>query len=192
MSANNELPTREEVALERERLLQKKAYFRTMRNIFFVLIVVASMAVLVATLCLPTLQVAGNSMAPTMSENDVIVLWKTEKFEKGDLIAFTHNNQVLLKRIVGLPGDWIEIDKKGTVKVNQVIIDEPYVKEKSLGECNIKFPYQVPDGKLFVLGDHRETSIDSRHTSVGCIGREAIIGRVFFRIWPLTHIGNIS
>lgn len=192
MSTNNGLPTREEVALERERLLQKRAYFRTMRNIFFVLIVVASMAVLVATLCLPTLQVAGNSMAPTMSENDVIVLWKTETFEKGDLIAFTHNNQVLLKRIVGLPGDWIEIDKKGTVKVNQVIIDEPYVKEKSLGECNIKFPYQVPDGKLFVLGDHRETSIDSRHTSVGSIGREAIIGRVFFRIWPLTHIGNIS
>ena len=156
------------------------------------LIVVAAVAVLISTLVLPVLQVSGESMEPTLSDGDIIVLVKTNRYETGDLIGFYYQNKLLLKRVIASAGDYVDIDDNGVVSVNGVALDEPYVSELSKGTCDISMPYQVPDGRIFVMGDHREVSIDSRTKAVGCIEKEQIVGRVFFRIWPLSGISHIS
>ena len=130
-------------------------------------------------------------MTPTMMNNELVICSKWSNYKKGDIIAFYYNNKILLKRVIGLPGDWIDISEDGTVYLNDQKLEEPYVDEKALGECDIKLPYQVPESKIFVMGDHRSTSIDSRSTSVGCVAEEYIIGRVIFRIWPWERIGTV-
>lgn len=183
------LPTIEQVEAERENLKHKKQYLRAVRSTLSILLVVAAAAVLVATLFLPILQVSGSSMEPTLVDGDIIVMEKSDSFETGEMVGFYYQSKILLKRVIGQPGDYIEVDENGTVYVNGVPLDEPYISEKSLGTCDIEFPYQVPDGRWFVLGDHRSTSIDSRSSAIGCIKSDQIIGRVVMRIWPLSDIG---
>ena len=187
-----ELPSIAQVEAELNDIKSRKKYGRALRNTVYVLIVVAAVAVLISTLVLPVLQVSGESMEPTLSDGDIIVLVKTNKYETGELIGFYYQNKLLLKRVIASAGDYVDIDDDGVVSVNGVALDEPYVSELSKGTCDIALPYQVPDGRIFVMGDHREVSIDSRAKAVGCIDKEQIVGRVFFRIWPLSGISHIS
>ena len=182
------LPTKKQVETERKRYRRQKAYNKALRGTIYVLTIVAAVAVLIATLVLPVLQIEGTSMEPTLSNGDIVLLMKTTRFERGDLCAFTWNNKLLVKRVVGLPGDWIEIDTDGTVYLNGDKLDEPYVQQTALGECDLEFPFQVPQEQYFVIGDMRESSIDSRNSLIGCIPKDQIVGKVFFRVWPFKKI----
>lgn len=182
----------EQVENERKKIEYKKKYNKALRSTLGVLVVVAAAAVLIATLVLPILQISGTSMEPTMEDGDIVALIKNQKPERGDLIGFYYQSKVLLKRVVGEPGDIVEISSDGTVTVNGETLEEPYITDKALGECDIKFPYQVPENRYFVLGDHRATSIDSRSSAVGCVEREQIIGQVFLKVWPLNKIAFIK
>lgn len=178
------LPSKDQVETERKRYRRQKAYGKALRGTIYVLTIVAAVAVLVATLILPVLQIEGTSMEPTLTNGDIVLLTKTTKFDRGDLCGFTWNNKLLIKRVIGVPGDWIEIASDGTVYVNGEALDEPYVQNLALGECDLEFPYQVPPEQYFVLGDMRESSIDSRNTLIGCVAKDQIVGKVFFQIWP--------
>ena len=185
------IPTTAEVEAERERLAYRSRYARVLRSTIYALLVVAAVAVLLATLFLPVLQVSGDSMNPTLQDRDIIVLVKTDQMKTGDLCGFYWQNKLLLKRVIGLPGDIIALDEDGVVTVNGEVLDEPYVDELALGECDIKFPYQVPENRYFVLGDHRATSIDSRSSVIGCVEKSQIVGKVFLRVWPLSSFSLI-
>ena len=185
------IPSTEEVKAERERLAYRSRYTRVLRSTIYALVVVAAVAVLLATLFLPVLQVSGDSMNPTLQDKDVIVLVKSDSLKTGDLCGFYWQNKLLLKRVIGLPGDIISLDENGVVTVNGTVLDEPYVDELALGECDIKFPYQVPENRYFVLGDHRATSIDSRSSVIGCVEKSQIVGKVFIRVWPLSSFSLI-
>lgn len=187
-----ELPTLEQLQKEKQRLYYKKRYRRTLRSTVAILIVVAAVAILVATLWMPVLQIYGTSMTPTLSDGDVIFSVKTANFDSGDVVAFYYNNKILVKRVVAVAGDWVDIGEDGTVYVNDRPLEEPYLSEKAYGDTNIELPYQVPDGKIFVMGDHRATSVDSRNTAVGCVSREQIVGKILFRVWPLGGFGPVS
>lgn len=169
--------------LGRERY--RRRFRRILKSTVNTLIVVAAIAALIATLVLPVLQIAGTSMEPSLKDGDIVVLMKTDRLTTGDLCAFYYSNKILIKRIVASPGDYLWINDDGTVYLNGSELIEPYVTEKSLGECDIEFPYQVPENSYFMMGDHRETSIDSRSSVIGCIAEDQIIGKILFRIWPL-------
>ena len=186
-----EYPSLEQMEDEIARLKYKKRYGSALRGTLYSLAVVAAIAILIATLWMPVLQITGTSMDPTLVDGQFVVALKNSDFEIGDITAFYYNNKILLKRVIGVSGDWIDIKADGTVYVNGKELDEPYIEEKSLGECDITFPYQVPESRVFVMGDHRSVSIDSRSTSVGCIADEYIIGKVILRIWPWEAIGTI-
>lgn len=156
-----------------------------LRSTIFTLITVAAAAVLVATLLTPVLQITGGSMTPTLMNGEIVVSLKGSGYQSGDIIAFYYDNKILVKRVIAQAGQWVDIDRDGTVYVDQVPLEEPYVVEKAFGECNIDLPYQVPESKIFVMGDHRDVSLDSRNTSVGCVGEDQIVGRLILRIWPL-------
>ena len=182
------IPSKTQVEQERKRYRRRKAYNKALTGTIHVLIVVAAIAVLIATLVLPVLQIEGASMAPTLVNGDIVLLTKTTTFDRGELCGFSWNNKLLIKRVIGLPGDWIEIDTDGTVYLNGEKLDEPYTENLAIGECDLEFPYQVPQEQYFVLGDMRESSIDSRNTLIGCIEKDQIVGKVFFRIWPFKTI----
>ncbi len=186
------LPTEEEVLSERKRLKRRRRFIATLRTTVYALIVVAAAAVLLATLFLPVLQVSGSSMEPTLSDDDIILLVKTDNLKTGDLIGFYYQNKLLLKRVIGVAGDIIDIDEEGNVTVNGELLDEPYVTNKSLGECDIELPYQVPESRVFVMGDNRATSIDSRSSAIGCIEHDQIVGKVLIRIYPFNKISIIN
>lgn len=186
----NNLPDAEQLSNEIKRIRYIKEYRRMLLNTVSSLIVVAAVAVLISMLFLPVLRVTGTSMTPTFMNDELVICNKRGNFKSGDVVAFYFNNKILLKRVIGTAGDVIDIKEDGTVYLNGEVLDEPYVNEKALGECDIKLPYQVPDNRIFVMGDHRSTSIDSRSTSVGCIADEYIIGKVILRIWPFKFIDS--
>ena len=185
------LPTAEQLDMERRRLRYKRRYNRTLRSTVAILIVVAALAVLAATLWMPVLRVYGSSMAPTLHNGEILVSVKTKDFSSGDIIAFYHGNKLLIKRYIAGSADYVNIDEDGAVSVNGTLLDEPYLAEKAYGEADIEFPYQVPDQRYFVMGDNRSVSIDSRSSIVGCIAEDQIVGKVVFRVWPLSAFGPL-
>lgn len=187
-----EMPAVELVENELKREKYKHRYHRVLRSTIYTLIVVAAISVLVATLWLPVLQIYGSSMTPLLDDGDIVVSVKSGDFQQGDIIVFYYNNKILVKRVIAMAGDWVDIDADGTVYVNGEELEEPYLQEKALGDCDIELPYQVPDGRLFVMGDHRSVSADSRTSAVGCVASEQIVGKLVFRVWPLAGIGRFK
>lgn len=181
-----------ELRQELRRVKYNNKFAATLFNTVGTLVVVAAAAILVANLWLPILQVTGTSMSPTLQEGQVLMASKGHDFKTGDVIAFYYNNKILVKRVIAMPGDWVNISDDGTVYVNDIAIDEPYLKEKALGDCNIELPYQVPESKIFVMGDNRSVSLDSRNTAIGCVSEEQVVGKITFAIWPLSKIGKID
>lgn len=190
--AGGKLPDSGQLREELKRTKYRRRYRSVLRSTVGTLITVAAISVLVATLWTPVLRIYGSSMTPTLTDGEIVVSIKTSDFESGEIVSFYFNNKILIKRVICGPGDWIDIDDQGNVYVNGTALDEPYLTEKALGECNIKFPYQVPDGKIFVMGDHRSTSVDSRNTAVGCVAQEQIVGKILFRVWPLNRLGMMD
>ena len=192
VTSSVELPSLELLEAELKKEQYKRSYRRVLKSTAFSLMVVAAVAVLIAVLLLPVLQISGTSMTDTLQNEDIVVAVNSSKFKTGDVVAFYYNNNILIKRVIASSGDWVDIDEDGNVYVNEVKLDEPYVKELALGECDIDLPYQVPDKKCFVMGDHRATSIDSRSTAVGCVSDDAVVGKILFRVWPLSEIGFVK
>ena len=184
--------TAEQLEGELRRERYRRSFAFTLRNTIYMLITVAAVAVLVAVLLMPVLQIYGTSMAPTLNEGEIVLSVKSGEFKTGDIMAFYYNNNVLIKRVIAQPGDWVDITEDGTVYVNNVMLEEPYLIDKAYGETNIKFPYQVPESRIFVLGDHRSVSIDSRNTAVGCVASEQIVGRIVYRVWPFDRFGKVE
>ena len=180
-----EIPSVDLLEGELKRTRYNRRYRRTLRTTIFSLLLVAAVAVIIAVLLLPVLQISSGSMENTLVDGDMVISLNNGKYKTGDIIGFYYNNVVLIKRVIATSGDWVDIAEDGTVTVNGVVLDEPYVEEKALGDCNIKLPYQVPQGKCFVLGDNRTESIDSRNTAVGCISNDVVLGKLLARIWPL-------
>ena len=180
---------------ELEEAVKRDRYYHRFRNMvtstFLTLVVVAAAAVLVAVLFLPVLRIYGKSMRGTLDNGDIVVSVKSSNMKTGDVVAFYYNNNILVKRVIAGPGDWVDIDKDGNVFVNHEKLEEPYLDDKAYGETNIELPYQVPDGRLFVMGDNRSVSIDSRNTSIGCVSEEQIVGKIVYRVWPLSQIGRV-
>ena len=173
---------------ELKREIYKRRFRRLLRSTLYALVVVAAVAALVATLLLPVLQIAGTSMAPTLNDGDIVVLAKTDRLKPGELCAFYYSNKILIKRVIAAPGDVIWLEADGTVFLNGVALDEPYLAQKALGECDVDFPYQVPENAFFVMGDQRETSIDSRSSIIGCVPTDHLIGKILFKLWPLKEL----
>lgn len=186
------LPGSGELEQELKRERYKRRYRRTLRSTIFTLVTAAAAAVLVATLWLPVLQIYGASMTPTLEEGQIVASVKAKNLEPGDIVAFYYGNKVLIKRYIAGPGTWVNILEDGTVLLNGEVLEEPYLTEKALGICDLEFPYQVPENTYFLLGDQRKTSVDSRHSSVGCITQEEIVGKIVFRVWPMENIGFVK
>jgi signal peptidase I len=191
------LPTSQQLEAELQRVKYRKRYRSVLRSTVYTLITVAALAVLVATLLLPVLQIYGSSMTPTLTDGDIVLTVKTTEFKTGDVVAFYYNNKILVKRVIAQAGEWVDITPEGDVYVGKtsgqmVLLDEPYLLEKALGDCNIELPYQVPESRVFVMGDHRSLSVDSRNTAVGCVAEEQLVGKLVFRVWPLDLFGEID
>lgn len=186
-------PTSGQVEAELNRVKYKNRYHSVLRSTVFTLLVVAAIAVLIATLWMPVLRIYGESMSPTLTDGSIVVTLKTSSFKEGSIVAFYYNNNVLVKRVIAGPGDWVDIDEDGNVYVNNVFLEESYLPDgaKALGDTNITLPYQVPDDKYFVMGDNRDVSVDSRNTAVGCVSEEQLIGRLAWTVWPFTSFGKI-
>ena len=189
---NGEDLTVEALQAELERLKYRSRY----RNAFFstvnVLIAAAAIAILAATLWFPVLRIFGTSMEPTLDDGNIVLTFRTGNMKAGDVVAFYYNNNILVKRMIAGPGDWVDIDQDGIVYINDVRLDEPYISDPAFGECNIELPYQVPENRYFLMGDQRATSVDSRNTAVGCVAEEQIVGRLFLRVWPLSEFGKVE
>ena len=186
-----EIPSLEQIEAERNRIRYRSRYRSVLRSTVFTLVVVAAVAVLVATVWMPVLQIYGASMTPTLNEGDIVVSLKGAEFRQGDLVAFYIGNKILVKRVIAGPGETVDIDEEGNVSIDGRRLQEPYLTEKAFGDANIQLPYQVPENRYFCMGDHRATSVDSRHQEIGCISQEQIVGKIVFRVWPLPDFGAL-
>lgn len=171
---------------------KKRRYAREFRNTILVLLIAGGVIVLSAVFLIPVYRITGNTMEPTLKEGNIVVSIKTGSLKEGDLAAIRYNDKILIRRVIGLPGDQIEIDDSGTVKVNGEVLTEPYVSELSIGQTDLTYPYEVPEGEYFVMGDNRSVSIDSRNSAVGCIPEDKIAGKLVLRIFPLDEIETLS
>lgn len=189
---NGEKPSVEQLEKTLRAARHASNYTKALRSTIYSLLVVAAVAILIATLVMPVLHISGSSMTPVIGDGDIAAVIKGTEFDRGDIIAFYYSNKVLVKRVVAFAGEWIDIDSNGNVYINGELLDEPYLEEKAFGNCDIRLPYQVPEGKIFVLGDHRSTSQDSRSQIIGSISDEMIIGKIFLRVWPLNKFGLIN
>lgn len=185
-------PTTAELESELDRVRFRSRYGKLLRSTLYALIVTAAFAALLATLVLPVLQIYGTSMTPLLEEGDIVLSLKTKNIRRGDVVSFYYSNRILVKRVIGLPMDKVEMDEAGNVFVNGELLEEPYLSEKVLGNCDIEFPYIVPEASYFVMGDHRETSIDSRTGSVGCVMQDEIVGKILFAVWPMKRFGTVK
>ena len=192
MKKTLENPGVESLRKELNRVQYNRRYRSVIRSTVYVLLTVAAVAVLVATLLLPVLRIYGTSMTPSLKEGDIVVSVKGMNFSRGDVVSFYYNNKILVKRVIAFEGEWVNIDEDGNVYVGGTLLDEPYVDEKAFGECDIQLPYQVPEGRIFVIGDHRATSVDSRSTTVGCVFEEQIVGKIVYRVWPFASFGPVK
>lgn len=190
-ASSADMPTIKQLKAESEITKHKIRFRKVLKNTIFTLVTVSAAAVLIAALLLPVLRIYGTSMDPTLSEGDIVISVKSSSFETGEVVAFYYNNKILVKRVIAHPGDWVDINEDGIVFVNDQKLSEPYVSEFSLGDCDIELPYQVPESRLFVMGDHRDVSVDSRNTSVGCVAEEQIVGKIVFKVWPLSGFGKV-
>ena len=188
MSKERWRPSTEEVQQELRRVQHRRRYSKTLNSTVYYMLLAAALAVLLATLWLPVLRIYGNSMDPTLSKDDLVIAVKDADFQTGDVCAFYYNNRLLVKRVIANPGDWVNIDEDGNVYVNGEKLEEPYIKEKAFGQCNLELPYQVPDEHYFVLGDDRAVSLDSRNSAIGCVSEEQVLGKIVLKIWPLKEI----
>ena len=186
------LPSSTEIEAELKRERYKRRYKTTLRSTVFALVTASAAAVLVATLFLPVLQIFGSSMNPTLEEGQIVVSVKAKELQAGDIVAFYYGNRVLIKRYIAGPGTWIDIDENGNVYLNDQPLEEPYLTEKAFGISDLEYPYQVPENTHFLMGDYREESVDSRHSSVGCISQDDIVGKIVFRVWPLESVGAVN
>lgn len=186
-----QIPSSEQLETELIRVRYSERYRKLLKNTIYALLVVAAISILIATLFLPVLEIYGNSMSPTLDNKDIVVSVKTAELKQGDICCLYYNNHILVKRVIGVAGDQIVIDEAGNVYVNGQLLDEPYIKEKALGQCDIEFPYTVPEQSVFVLGDNRTTSVDSRNELIGCISVDEIVGKIVFRVWPLVGFGVV-
>lgn len=189
---NGPAPSVEQFEKELRYEKRRTNYSKALKSTLYSLLVVAAAAILVATLMMPILQISGSSMTPVIGDGEIAAIIKGNSFERGDIIAFYYNNKILVKRVIAFAGEWVNIDAGGNVYINNVLLPEPYITDKAMGDCSISLPYQVPDGKLFVMGDHRSTSADSRSLIIGSVAEEQLIGKVLLRIWPLNKIGLID
>lgn len=190
--SKKQIPELSELKKELNREKYKHRFAGVLRSTVGTLVVIAAFAILVATLWLPVLQIYGSSMTPTLEEGQIVVSVKGSEFKRGDLVAFYIGNKLLVKRVIAGPMDTIVIDEDGTVYVNNEELDEPYISDKALGECDLEFPYQIPDSRYFLMGDHRSVSVDSRSSSVGCVAEEQIVGKITFCVWPLSDFGELN
>lgn len=186
------LPTVQQLEAELKREKYRGRYWKMLRGTVAVLVVVAATAVLISNLLLPILRIYGSSMTPTLVNGNIVAAVRSGTYQRGDIIAFYYNNKILVKRVVGMPGEWVDMDDSGNVTIDGEPLEEPYLTEKALGECDIELPYQVPEGRYFVMGDHRSVSSDSRSSQVGCVSEEQIVGKLLFRLWPFNEFGPIE
>jgi len=186
------IPTKEEIEKELTREKYKLKYKKTLKSTIYTLLIVVAISSLLSTLLFPVLEIYGKSMSPTLTEKDIVLCIRKTNFKRGDIIAFYYNNKILIKRVIGISSDWINIDEEGNIYVNNILLEEPYIKEKYYGESDIEYPYQVPEESYFVLGDERTSSIDSRSTIIGTVPKENIIGKIIFKLWPIKNIGIIN
>lgn len=186
------LPTVQQLEAELKREKYRGRYWKMLRGTLAVLVVVAATAVLISNLLLPILRIYGSSMTPTLVNGNIVAAVRNGTYQRGDIIAFYYNNKILVKRVIGMPGEWVDMDESGNVTIDGEPLEEPYLTEKALGECDIELPYQVPEGRYFVMGDHRSVSSDSRSSQVGCVSEEQIVGKLLFRLWPFDEFGPIE
>ena len=191
MSVKREV-TLDELKKELKKEKEKKKLHLALRETLTLLLFIVATAILLAVYAFPVLQIYGSSMSPSLEDGQMVVCLKTSNIKQGDLVSFYYNNKMLVKRLIAFPGDWVDIDDKGNVYVNNELLDEPYIEQKSVGDSDIEFPYQVPQGKYFVIGDNRNVSIDSRNSTIGDISQDQIVGKIIFRIYPFTKIGTVN
>ncbi len=187
-----EIPTLTQLEAELDRENRKRQYRGELGKMAGILIVIGCALALVADMMLPVLQVNGTSMSPTLRKGDIVISMRGAEFTRGDMVAFYHSDKILVKRVIGLSGEWIDMNSDGDVYIDGVLLQEPYLVEKAFGECNIELPYRVPKGKVFVMGDHRSVSEDSRSSRIDCVSQAQIIGKLKFRVWPFESAGPVQ
>ena len=187
-----ELPSCSQIAGERQRLRRRKKQriLKALTGIFLGLTLTAG--ALYGSQRFTTLRITGTSMEPGLEDGDLVVFARCGQPAPGRICSFTWENRTLVKRIIGLPGDWVQVDPTGRVLINGRHRPEPHIPEPAPGPTDVEFPCLVPGDSLFVMGDRRETSVDSRNTAIGPVPLDRVQGLAVFRLWPLEDFGPLA